>query len=378
MRLSDFIHDHHAEILAEWVKFARTLVPQTRTMSEEALRDHAEELLTTIVEDMRSDQTSRQKSEKSKGRRPEGETGLGKVGQQHATARLESGFKLAQLIAEYRALRASVLRLWEEAHGEKQGEVTRFNETIDEALTESTNAYADLVNRTREQFLAILGHDLRNPLSAVVMGARTLTQSEKLDDKLARIALRILNSAGRMTRLVNDLLDFARTRLGAGIPIVPARMDLGPSCQQLIAELETVHPTCEVHFESTGDLSGEWDSDRLVQAISNLVSNALQYGCDSGAVHVAAHARGDEEVEVQVHNEGPPIPETYSKSLFEPMVRPPKNRDKHDSGLGLGLYIANQIVTAHGGKIDVTSTETEGTTFTIRIPRRLPKTDNES
>lgn len=372
MRLTDFIREHHGEIIKEWVSFARTLPPGASGMNEQALRDHADQLLTAMVADMETSQTNFQKSEKSKGKALEGESSsLSRIGQKHARDRLESGFKLSQVVAEYRALRASVLRLWEQAHGEKQGEVTRFNETIDEALAESTNRYAEILNHTREQFLAILGHELRNPLSAIVMGANALTKSEKLDDKLTRVAIRILNSAERMTRLVSDLLDFARTRLGADIPLTAARMDLVPACRQLIGELEAVHPDCQVYFESTGDLVGEWDSDRLVQAISNLIANALQYGCESGAVRVGAEQQGDEVV-LHVHNEGPPISESYLKTIFEPMVRQPESRDKNSAGLGLGLYIANEIVTAHGGTIGVTSTEKEGTTFTVRIPRRSP------
>jgi signal transduction histidine kinase len=205
------------------------------------------------------------------------------------------------------------------------------------------------------------------------MGATVLTQSESIDVKQVGVATRILNSAGRMNRMVNDLLDLARTRLGAGIPVTPQPMDLTPVCQQVMAELEAVHPDCQLHYESKGDLQGEWDSDRLTQVISNLVANALQHGCEDGPVSVVAQAHG-EEVVLCVHNEGQPIPENAMKTIFEPMVRQPtQNGSKHTAGLGLGLYIAHEIVTAHGGTIGVTSPEKEGTTFTVQIPRRRPK-----
>lgn len=368
MRLTEFIEQHREKIIREWVEFARTLHPWSEGKSEKALRDHAEELLTAVVSDIKSPQSRSQQSEKSKGRAAGGP--LTSVGHKHATDRLETGFKLDQLVSEYRALRASVVRLWAEEHGDKQGELTRFNEAIDETLAEAAIRYSEIMNHTREQFLAILGHDLRNPLAAITAGATILTKSESLDDKQARVASRIVNSAGRMTRMVGYLLDLARTRLGASIPISPKRMDLTPVCQQVIAELEAVHPDRQLRFESKGDLSGEWDGDRLTQVISNLVANALQYG--ESPVSVVARAHGDEVV-LQVHNDGQPISESALRNIFEPMVRQPtQNGDKNATGLGLGLYIAREVVTAHDGTIGVTSTEKEGTTFTVQIPRRPP------
>jgi signal transduction histidine kinase len=368
MRLTEFIEQHHKKIITEWVQFARTLHPWSEGMSEKALRDHAEELLTALVSDMESPQSSLQQSEKSKGRAAGGP--LTSVGRKHASDRLETGFKLDQLVSEYRALRASVVRLWAAEHGDKEGELIRFNEAIDETLAEAAVRYSELMNHTREQFLAILGHDLRNPLGAIVMGATILTKSESIDDKQARVATRILNSAGRMTRMVSYLLDLARTRLGASIPITLTRMDLTPVCQQVIAELEVAYPDRQLRLESKGDLFGEWDSDRLTQVISNLVANALQYG--GAAVSVVAQEHGD-EVALQVHNDGPPIAKSALKNIFEPMVRKPtQNGNRNATGLGLGLYIAREVVIAHGGTIGVTSTEKEGTTFTVQIPRRPP------
>src|SRR4029079_5386762 len=206
-----------------------------------------------------------------KGRAVEGgaEGALASVGHKHASERLKTGFKLDELVSEYRALRASVLRLWAEAHGEKQSEMTRFNDAMDESLTEATTWYSEELNRTREQFLAILSHDLRNPLAAIIMGAQLLTKSESsIDDKQLRVATRILNRAGRMERMVNDLLDLTRTRLGAGIPVAANRMELPPVCHQVISELEAIHTDGHLRFESKGDLHGEWDSDRLHQVIS--------------------------------------------------------------------------------------------------------------
>lgn len=377
MRLTEFIEQAHNKIIEGWVAFAATLLPWAKGMDEKDLRDHAVELLAAVVSDMKSPQSSAEQAEKSKGRAVEGaaEGDLASVGQRHASERLKTGFKLHELVSEYRALRASVLRLWAEAQGEKQSEMTRFNEAIDESLTEATNWYSEELNRTREQFLAILGHDLRNPLSAIVMGAQLLTKSESsLGDKQLRVATRILNSAGRMERMVNDLLDLTRTRLGTGIPITPKLMNLTPVCHQVLSEFEAIRPDHRLRFESKGDLHGEWDSDRLQQVISNLVANALQYGGDDGHVSVVAQEHG-EEVVLRVHNEGEPISKNALKRIFEPMVRQPTQdgSNKNITGLGLGLYIVREIVTAHGGTISVTSTEQDGTAFTVKLPRHPPK-----
>ena len=375
MRLTEFIEQAHDEIIEEWVAFAATLLPWAKDRDENELRDHAVELLAAIVSDMESPQSRAEQAEKSKGRavEVEAEGGLARVGQLHADERFGTGFKLDELVSEYRALRASVLRLWAKAHGEQQSDMTRFNEAIDEALVEATNWYAEELNRTRKEFLAILGHDLRDPLAAIAMGAELLTKSESgIDEKHRMVATGILHSAGRMERMVNDLLDFTRTRMGGGIPVTLRHMNLTPVCHQVISEFESIHPDRQLRFESKRGLHGEWDGDRLHQALSNLVANAFQYGRVEGRVTVVAHEHA-EEVVLQVHNEGEPIPEDALTRVFEPMFRrQTQDVSKNPTGMGLGLYIAREIVTAHGGTIDVTSTEKDGTSFTVKLPRHPP------
>jgi signal transduction histidine kinase len=371
MRLTDFIRENHEGIIKDWVKFASTLLPWAKGMTEQALRDHAEELLTAVVADMEAPQSEGQQAAKSQGRAEGG--ALARVGQKHAVQRLSTGFDLNQLVSEYRALRAGILRLWAREQGDEHSDVTRFNEAIDESLTESTVRYSEMLDHTREQFLAILGHDLRNPLGAIVAGATVLTISDDLGARQIRVAAIILNSAKRMARMVSDLLDLTRTRLGAGIPIAPKRVDLAPLCEQVLSELEAVYPENRLRIDYTGDVIGEWDSDRLTQVVSNLVANALQHGGVGSVVSVAVDGKDDAEVVLSVHNDGPRIPEHAMKQIFEPMIRgtaPDGNRNVR--GLGLGLYIAREIVTAHGGAIRATSDDREGTTFTIQLPRRQP------
>lgn len=367
MRLSKFIHTNQKQIIENWVEFARTLLPWSEKMTEEGLRDHANEILAAIVSDMETPQTEHEQSEKSKGNSKEG--GLSDVGHLHASERLESGQDINQLVAEYRALRSSVLQLWEEAQGGEQDELTRFNEAIDEVLAKSSAHYSKMAEVTREQFLGILGHDLRNPISAIKMGATLLTESK--DAETAEIATIIKISSERMGRMVDDLLDLTRTRLGSGIPLTPKPMDLKTLCEQVIAELQGIHTECPIQFEAEGDLTGDWDRDRLYQVVSNLLSNALQYGRRRRPVRILV--RGHEnEVCLQVHNQGSPIPKKALKTIFAAMVRDQSGgtQSKNNAaGLGLGLFIVHEIVKAHGGTIEVTSTEANGTTFTLKIPR---------
>ena len=362
--LADFIDAERASIVAEWEAFARTVQPASVHMNAAALRDHADDILTAIVDDMKSRQTAAEQAEKSKGR---GEAqGLEEIGQVHAALRIESGFKIGEMVAEYRALRASVLRLWEKAGSDPAG-VTRFNESIDEALTEAVSRFTETTEHYRDQSLGILGHDLRNPLSAIIAGSTLLMNSETLDDRGVRIAARMLSSANRMSRMIGDLLDLTRTRLGDQIPVVRAPLDLVPLCQQVVSELEGLRPNGGLRFTPTGDLRGEWDGDRISQVLSNLLRNAIQHGGPDDPISLVAEGRGD-EVLLTVHNGGPPIPPEALTSIFEPMVRHVRG-DPTNAGLGLGLYIASQVVLAHGGTLDVTSTEAEGTRFTVRLPR---------
>lgn len=367
MRLADFIRANRETIVSEWECFARSLLPAGSTSSTAALRDHADAILDAAVADMKAQASDKRKAERSRAH----EGGLAGAGGTHAVLRLEEGFKLDQLVAEYRSLRSSVLRLWAESGHERDLEgVIRFNEAIDEALAVATTRYIETVEHHRDLFLGVLGHDLRNPLGAIIMGASMLASSEAIDDKNARIAARVLNSARRMERMVRDLLDLTRTRLGAGIPIVRAPVDLGPICGQVMAELRGGHPDDSLVLETKGDLRGEWDGDRLAEVLSNVVGNAIEHGTKNGSVTVVARAHGDAVV-VEIHNLGPPIPRNTLRTMFEPMVRHDRDGGR-SANLGLGLYIADQVVRAHGGKITVTSSKATGTTFTIHLPRSAP------
>lgn len=227
------------------------------------------------------------------------------------------------------------------------------------------------IEEARERFIAILGHDLRNPLGAILMTAEALLRGS-LREPDAGAMERIARSARRMDAMIHDLLDFARGRLGPGIPIKRETCDLGRICADEVNEMTQSHPDRVITAEVIGDVTGEWDRDRLQQVLSNLIGNALQHGADP--IAVAAREEGDDVI-LSVHNEGPPIPAAVMPTIFEPFRRGAGDRAE---GLGLGLFIVSEVVRAHGGTISVRSSQREGTTITIRLPRHAPAAGRES
>jgi signal transduction histidine kinase len=230
-------------------------------------------------------------------------------------------------------------------------------------------AEAEQTARFREHLIGVVGHDLRNPLTAILASAQLLLRFAGLNEKQARVVGRISASADRMARMIDDLLDFARSRLGGGFPIDRRRMDLRELCEHTVEELEFAYASRTVRLEAEGDLWGSWDPDRMAQVISNLVANALQHSSEDGEVRV--FLKGEHDVVVlRTHNRGPPIPPEVLPHVFEPGRR----GDARPGGLGLGLYIVQQIVLAHGGNIEANSSADDGTTFTVVLPRKGRKT----
>lgn len=378
MRLAEFIKSNVEPILMEWEVFARGILPGTK-MDVLALRDHAEEILRATVQDMSSAQSATQQSAKSRGKSHHGQdhAALNGASEMHAVGRLGSGFDLIEVVSEYRALRASVLQLWRdsapEANERDVDDLTRFNESIDQSLAKAVSSYTKRVDQARDMFLAILSHDLRNPLNSIAMSAELLRNVNlgQPDADASGCASQISINAKVMARMISDLLDYTRTRLGAGMPVSPASMDLESLCRELFNEFRTAHPNRVIRFQSEGDLRGDWDTDRLRQAVSNLMGNAIQHGAESAPIELRLKGEASDVV-VVVYNGGPLIPPGELSKIFDPLVRgssdehPKKNRP---GSIGLGLYIAREIARSHGGRIDVTSAEEAGTAFTVRLPR---------
>jgi signal transduction histidine kinase len=365
MSLSAFVRDHHEEIISEFAVFANTLMPPGTHMTEGELRDHAEEMLTAVVEDISVEQTREEQSLKSQGR------GSAKTmeasGKLHADNRIEHGFTFRSVLAEFRALRATVQRLYAESGASDLTDVRRFNEAIDEALTESMSRFAVRTDLFRDQFIGVLSHDLRTPLGAITAGAALLAVPEDNAERRGRVVARIMSSAQRMERMIGDLLDLTRARLGGSIPLNRRRVDLQQVCDEAIIEIRAGEPEAVVQFQSSGDLLGEWDADRLAQVVSNLVGNAIRHGGGT-PITLTAHQERD-SVTLAVHNGGPPIPADVLPSVFEPLTR--GHGEGEGRGIGLGLFIAKAIVSAHDGDIQVSSSTGGGTTFTVRLPKAL-------
>ena len=374
MRLSQFITENLEEILVEWEAFARSLLAGGQMMSSLALRDHASQVLLAIAEDIESDQTDLEQAYKSKGFVQIAQA-TRTAAMTHGALRHLAGFDLRQLAAEFRALRASVLRLWLKRGGGDDSalyQMTRFNEAIDQALAESIANYSDEVARSRDTFLAILGHDLRSPLSAIANSGLYLASPGLLPPGAPLEAARRVNaSAAKMGTMIKDLLDYTRTRLGRVIPIAPEAGNMATICRNAYDEIRAVHPERVFRLETSGDLEGRFDADRFQQVLSNLLNNAVQHGARNEAITLFAHADA-QKVTVGVRNHGRPIPADQLQVIFNPLVQIPAGWMDEDgessTSLGLGLYIAREIVTMHGGTMEASSDKT-GTVFSACLPR---------
>lgn len=374
MRLADFIVSNMDKILSEWDSFARSLGPAADQMSASALRDHAKPILQAIVEDMAAPVTPREQLEKSQVVTDvQTDTAAGT----HGTLRHISGFSLLQLTAEYRALRATVFRLWlpqiKDFNEGVSSDMVRFNETIDQALAESVLTYSDQGERTRDTFLAILGHDLRSPLATVSMAGDLLIRHGEQTVDVESIGLRIRRSVATMTTMVNDLLEYARTQLGGMIPISPEIGDMVRTCNEAVEDARAANPECGFESAAEGDLTCNFDAPRLQQVLSNLLNNAAQYSKRGHPVTLVARG-GPDSVVLRVKNLGEPIPGASLQAIFNPLVQLRADDDARGrpaTSIGLGLFIAREITVAHGGTISVESDETTGTVFTVSIPKSL-------
>jgi len=381
MRLAEFILANVEGILADWEEFARSLAPGAQ-MGQLALRDDAEAILRATVRDMRAAQTLAQQASKSKGHGGAGggeSDRLDNASSVYGVARVGSGFNLVEVVSEYRALRASVLRLWRQSNPTPDvnnlDEVTRFNECIDQSLAKAVTGYTKRVDQARRMFLAILAHDLRNPLNTISLSAQLASYgAAAADPESAQALTQIDTSVEAIVRLIKDLIDFASTGLGAAMPLSPAPMNLERLCGEAVREAQAAHPNHRIVYEADGDLTVVADAARLRQVVSNLLGNAVQHGAADRPITFTLAADGPNAVVLTARNFGPPIPAELIPTLFDPLVRGASTAAdasrRRPGSIGLGLYIVREIVAAHGGTVDVTSSPDAGTVFTARLPRR--------
>lgn len=372
-RLGEFIQANADEILREWDAFAATVSHEGKALDPAALRDHAAEILKTIALDLAQPQTAAQQDAKGKGLAPRGH--LPTPAETHADFRMVAGFAVDAMITEYRALRASVLKIWAKAGGGTQpgdlADLTRFNEAIDQSIAESVGRYTWQTGSATELFIGILGHDIRNPLGTILMSTEVLVRSGQLT---AKAAAPITNAAMRIKGIVEQVVDFTRAQADGAMPVDRVPGDLALQLSKVVEETQIRHPARTVRLESAGDFQGSWDEGRMGQLLSNLLGNALLYGARDSDITVRLRATPD-HVTFSVHNFGQPIPPAEMERIFRPLERGVQQWDgerRDASGLGLGLYICREIVRSHGGTLLLDSSAEAGTTFTVTLPRAQP------
>jgi hypothetical protein len=373
MRLARFIRENEQPIIEDWELFARTLVPASENKSPRNLRNHIKDILAFISDDIESSQTGPEQIKKSEGKKLKSyEHSAAEV---HASLRQAGGFSMDQMVSEFRALRASVIRLWEaqltRATKADISDLIRFNESLDQEITEAISYYTKTIDHSRDLFLAILSRDLHDPIGAMKMSAQLTLNIGPLNERQTMLVSQIIASAGRATEIINHLLDLTRARLGSGLQVIKMPMDMGFVSRQLVDEMRAMHPSSTFKLEISGETEGKWDKARIGQVFSNLLGNAVQYGFKDLPVDVTI--KGDPEaVSVSVHNDGVPIAPNTIGSIFDSLTRGAGGKspnDQESTNLGFGLYITKQIVLAHGGRIGVTSSEKDGTSFTATFPR---------
>jgi signal transduction histidine kinase len=374
VRLSDFIRSESERILLAWDAFAATVTHDGATMDQKALRDHAAQILEAIADDLDEPQSRSEQMAKSRGEGERDKAGPDTAAETHADTRIVAGFGIDAMLTEYRALRASVLRMWTDMHCrgtvDDLHQLTRFNEAIDQAIAESVARYTEQVDRSTNLFMGMLGHDIRNPLGTIRLSAEVLIRSGQVSHKAAEP---IVNAARRIQGIVELIVDFSRAQSAGVMPIEVHAGSIGAICADVLGETRVRHPgTTFVLQGADCDSRGDWDAGRIGQLLSNLLENAVLYGARGAPITVHL-AGGADHVSVGVHNTGKVIPLQDRESIFEPRRRGSDEQEQRtSSGLGLGLYICREVVRAHNGTLSVRSSAGEGTTFTSRLPRRQP------
>ncbi|MDM0085545.1 HAMP domain-containing sensor histidine kinase [Variovorax sp. J31P179] len=372
MQISDFIERAREEILAESVAHAKTIFA-LGDEGEVVLRDHLPKLLEAISADLRTPQSRTESIERSRGRAPWGHPSEATAAATHGLLRARSGLHVEQLVAEFRALRSCVLRLWAEASvadADSIRDIGRFNEAIDQALAESVREYAAEVERWQQIFLGVLGHDLRGPLNAVSLTAQVMAR--RAPKAMSASAAALTRGTHRMAVLLDSLLEYNRAGLGAGMAIELAPGDLAAACEEELELQRAALPGARIEWVVQGDTRLQFDSSRMCEALGNLVANAVKHGLPSEPVTVQLEG-DDDVVRLSVENAiGRHLSRGEIERLFEPLRRGTKEAPRTDrSHLGLGLFIARQIARAHGGDVIGQSTS-QRICFTMTVPRSVP------
>jgi signal transduction histidine kinase len=357
--LAQFLCPHRETIMGEWLTRSGQL-PSARGLSIEGPRDHNPHLLDAMAEAIERGDTF--------------SVSLEQLPLLHADHRLAQEYGLRELVAEYRLLRRVVINVYTQHVTDMSLEsrsrlppLVTFNENIDHAITDAVDHYMLQRERMREYSVGMLSHDLRDPLNAITLCDEMLLRREGLDDADRQLLSRMRSNAQRMSRLIVDMLDVTRSRLGGGLPITPGPADLGEIVCATVDELASGQPErrieCPAPREDV-DLTGRWDAMRIGQAVSNLVANALKHGGDP--IRVTTWDEGERGL-LEVASCGE-IPVEMRKRDFEPF----STQDAR-AGTGLGLFIVSEIARVHGGELRLEPDMPGETHFRLELPRLAPE-----
>ncbi len=361
-------------IVEEWQAFGRALAPSLTRSETAELRDCLKGVLLAIAREMERDGTGAQRERGATTGEPAADC-LPSI--RHGRLRQQYGIGAGQLVEEFGSLRATVLARWYFSGARKDSGVVlnqslRFNQAVDAALRESTEGFAQALAAARDAYLFTLAQDLRNPLSTIHVASAVLARPDFGPDTRRTSTRRVRAALTQMDGLISDLLEYTRRRVAPGIPVDQSSCDLKHVCEASIEAVGATHPAREFQVATSGDLVLCADAPRVQQALSNLLHNALQHGDAQSVIKLDASA-DDAGVSLSVWNAGGVIPEASLEAIFEPWVRVPSEAsaasDRLPASLGLGLFIAREIVVAHGGNIAATSSADAGTRFTIWLPR---------
>lgn len=354
-QISAWLREHKQSISDAWEVAVRAELPPLRGLDNHALCDHLPEFLDALAVWVEGDVDA-------------AKPGFDALADGHAVQRLGYGIDLETLTREYSLLRLVLIRqcLKDAVDASTRDSFARLDEGLDEAILEAVRRYARGRDKVRDRFIGILAHDLRNPLNTISVAAgRVTTLTEGVDPRVHKSAGLILRSTQRMARMIDDVIELAREHLGDGIPLTLAAGDLGNLCAEAVEELAAGHPDRDIAVSCEGDLGGFWDRDRVLQAMSNVVGNAIQHGEDPIRVTVT-EAEDRHSIRTVVSNAGRRPTAEELATMFDPF-RGPKGRSP---GLGLGLFIVRAIARAHGATCDVGGAAADsGFTFTIDWPR---------
>jgi signal transduction histidine kinase len=370
-RIAAMLRNRQDELIDEWIARVRDdpAIPQARCLDEEALRNN----VPMIVEALIASLSQRGQPDDAQGQSAH-QIGGEQAAKTHAQHRRADRYSLAEELRELHHLRAVFIDLCARAGLTLQGEEAKLvHGVIDEVMTTAAHEMETMISadlrrdlELRELFIAVVGHDLRTPLTSIVLASSKLLLQDDFADTVKKDLRRITASAARMQRLIEDLLDMARISSG-GMPIVRAPTDIRSLCEQVIDTAMVAYPQATILLSAPEVVKGDWDAERLTQLVQNLVSNAIEHGERGAPIRIEVRP-SDSAVEIEVHNRGVPIPPSILPSIFDPFIQgePAARRSK---GIGLGLFIARTIAVAHGGSLRATSDAEHGTSFLATLPR---------